>query len=194
MNMKEIIYKNLYDIEISKNQAEQSDMYYKTSIINRVEKITERYENNTLDRIFYKLDDGEDMNIVLSRYGNQKISIEKDHSIGVYTWGETYSYNNGILDERLLTVKNISGNLIAFQRIDINTGLPILGSTEKYYHDSSGERKYLFDYDDTGNCFMLVDEQEFGGDVLAANIGQPDVYFTWAGFEYYQHANPLVPV
>jgi hypothetical protein len=192
--MSEIIFENIYGAALSQSQAVQLDTFYKVLLVNGRMKVTERYEKNTLDRIFYKLEAGEDMNTVLSRYGNQKISIEKSQFIGEYIKCETFSYNNGILDGRLLTVSNGSGNLIAFQRIDINTELPILGSTEKYYHDSSGERKYLFDYDDTGECFMLVDEQEFGGDVLAVNIGQPGVYFKWAGFEYYQHANPLVPL
>ncbi len=90
---------------------------------------------------------------------------------------------------------NSDNNLICYQVFDIDTNQIIATRTEKMYYDQYGEEKYLFDYNVDGSCFRINDSQEPQGDIHAAKIGDTSyTTFTWEGFEYYQFAEPTVPV
>jgi hypothetical protein len=41
---------------------------------------------------------------------------------------------------------------------------------------------------------MIYKNNEFGEDILAANIGQPEVSFSWDEVgDYYKNADPIIP-
>ena len=40
---------------------------------------------------------------------------------------------------------------------------------------------------------LISNEQEPQADIYAWSISEPDVTFSWQGFEYYQFEDPLVP-
>lgn len=188
-------FKNQQGIEISESEASILASFVKIFLVNDKEKIMEYYESNQLDQSCYILDPNEGIDMIIDQYLTKKVTFTRKEIINNYTKTEDINYNNGILESKKIFVDDPNGNFIAFQIIDIVTNLPILGSTEKYYYDSSGEEKYIFDYDhETGDCFMIYDLQELGGCILASHIGKPDTEFTWNGFEYYQHANPIVPL
>lgn len=51
-----------------------------------------------------------------------------------------------------------------------------------------------FEYKNDGTCFMIYKNNEFGEDILAANIGQPGVSFSWDEVgDYYKNADPIIP-
>ena len=62
----------------------------------------------------------------------------------------------------------------------------------EYYYENN-TLKYTFEYDENGDCFIIYDETDDQKDIFAWEIGQPDVSFTWQGFEYYEFAEPIIP-
>ena len=55
---------------------------------------------------------------------------------------------------------------------------------------------YAFNYNLDGSCFSVDQPQisDIDATFMASEIGtNPEVIFTWSGFEYYQNAEPLIP-
>lgn len=191
--MTTYIYKNQYGVEVNENQIDNLDTYYKVTLISSTEKIVELIENNVVSHISYNLETSETIASLLPSYMDRQVSFIAQNFVNNYLIKELKLYDLGQLELTSKTVYDVNNKIICFQKSDINTNTPILATTEKRYYDSSGTEKYFFDYNDDGSCFMVYD-CEFDEEILASTIGQPNVDFTWVGFEYYQNALPVIPV
>ncbi|MBB5332899.1 hypothetical protein [Chryseobacterium koreense] len=185
-----IIYKNNYGIEIPINQALQLEEYSKyISIDNKLKKI-EAFENGIVNILNYYLDINEDSASVLSQYINiETVVLIKSEQLFNCIKEEGYTYEGGQLTGR--TVSIIKDNqTICFRLLNLQEQ-PL--RTTKYFYEN-GEEKYDFEYNEDGTCFMIYKNNEFGEDILAANIGQPGVNFSWDEVgDYYKNANPIIP-
>lgn len=103
------------------------------------------------------------------------------------------NYKLGSIVGKKVYVRDINDNTVCHLNYNLPADMPIYESTEKYYYDAEGELKYMFHYASSGICVMIYDEQQDQADIFPQTIGQPDQFFTWQGFEYYQFAYPLVP-
>jgi len=186
----EIKYKNNFGKEITFNQMQQSQVYTKHYNIDGKVKIVERIEEGVLESVNYYLDSNETINFILPNYSNVKIVVFVKTEVLVNCIKEdNYIYENGFLTGRSIEIFKY-GFRICFRSLDLQEQ-PI--RTTKYFYEN-GEEKYDFEYKNDGTCFMIYKNNEFGEDILAANIGQPGVSFSWDEVgDYYKNADPIIP-
>ena len=103
------------------------------------------------------------------------------------------SYENNVLIGKSISVHD-GYNEICHRNYKVESGVATTLRTEKYYYNDNG-LKYIFDYNADGTCFLITDEQDNQADIYEWGIGDPDYTdFTWIGFEYYQFADPVIPL
>lgn len=191
--MSAYTYKNKYGNTINEVQANTSELYYREKLIDNNKQIVELVKNNKVAKVDYYIGIGDDFNDLLPQYADQTVCFHKKTIVNNYIVLDNYLFEKNVLIGKSNTVLNSDEEPICFQKRDINSNEPILGSTEKSFYDSNNVEKYIFDYNDDGICFMIEDLQN-NDEILASNIGQSNVSFTWSGFEYYQNALPIIPV
>ncbi len=187
-----IKYQNLYGEEISLQQINNIDSFMKIFLTNNVPQNIDCYENGTLLSTSYVVTSQQEIDSILQKYPT--VSFKYSYTVGNYHLEEYLSYNNNILSYRSINVI-YNENIICNKLYKLNdTNNLVHYYTDKYYYLSNGTHKYTFDYGPDGNCYIIHDEEFYQSDIYAWNIGvDPDVTFTWTGFEYYQNIDPLVP-
>jgi len=187
-----IKYSNELGNEITSQQIGNLDGYFKTYYENSQATKTEYYVNGALQNTSYIVQSQSDIDSIL--INNPTTSFEYLYNQSSYSINESTAYVEGILTEKRINVFNSTGGLICSKLYKLINNVLTDIKTEKYYYDSNNDAKYYFIYNDDGTCFEIGDLQIDNADFYAWSIGvDPDVTFTWTGFEYYQNANPLIP-
>ena len=150
------------------------------------------YVNGTLQNTSYVVTSQSDLDSILNNSPNT--SFEYQYNQSSFNVVELRSYTASVLIDKRINVLNAAGGLVCSSFYQLLNGILTMVSTEKYYYDINNEDKYYFIYNADGSCFHISDLQVDDADFYAWSIGvDPDVTFTWSGFEYYQNANPLIP-
>ncbi|MFC6269262.1 hypothetical protein [Frigoriflavimonas asaccharolytica] len=185
-------FKNIYGKDITNNQTTSLKEYLKEFYIDGILKKSERIENSKVEFTYYYLDDSENINNLLPLYLNKKVSFYNISFVNNLKLEVIYSYENGILVGRCKSVIDSGNKIVCYQGLDIS-GLPINTETRKYFYENN-EPKYTFEYDENGDCFIIYDDTTDQQDIFAWDIGDPNLTsFSWQGFEYYEHAEPIIP-
>jgi hypothetical protein len=155
-----------------------------------------RYETHTnglKSHTSYYINSDVEIQEILSTEPNASFAIES--KLGEYRISDNRSYRDRILTNWRIYAEDTSMNeIICMQIIDPLTGSVIHNRTEKSYFDANGTEIYVFSYNADGSCFFIEKVQEYQTDFYAKNIGNdPDLTFTWQGFEYYEYSEPVVP-
>lgn len=185
-------YTNEFGQEISHQQLSHGVSYY-----------SKIYYENDLPIIEETYKDGELVNTSKFVSSENEISDELLNNPNAtfdyifyengYKVHEIRSYIGGIIDSKTITVYNSDNKIICYRDYEIENGNFVSHRTEKSYYDTNGELLYNFDYNDDGTCFLISNEQEAQADIYGWSVGDPDVEFSWSGFEYYQFADPIIP-
>jgi len=192
--MSSTTYKNEYGNDITSAQANQLANYSQVIIDDNNQKIINTFVNGVLNGTTYTISSENDIAQILLLNPNASFTIAS--VTNGYDISESQSYKDGQLIYKNKAVGDSSGNCICVQNYDINTGLPVYMDTIKTYYDETGTSVYEFVYNNDGSCSLIDQIQviDFGAEFLASQIGtDPDITFTWEGFEYYQNAEPLIP-
>ncbi len=110
-----------------------------------------------------------------------------------YRLHEIRSYQQGVLIDKVTKVYDLNSKIICYRDYEIKEGNIISYRTEKKYYDENESLLYSFDYNDDGSCFLIANEQEDQADIYAWSVGEPEINFTWQGFEYFKNEEPLIP-
>ncbi|REC63576.1 hypothetical protein DRF65_05650 [Chryseobacterium pennae] len=184
-------FKDFFGNEISREEAEVSTQYSVETFVDGVINKIEQLENGVVEITYYHLDASESINELLLLYPDQKVSFSTITDIGSYRIEYVFLYEKGRLTEQKKWIMNKNDQYICLQKFDTITGLLINNATEKYYKDETSS--YTFEYDQSGNCFMIHNETDGEKDIFGWEIGNPRCSFTWNSFEYYQYSEPLLP-
>ena len=189
---KTIKYTNKFGIEITENQINQGlDYYTKIFLENGVPFIEETYKEGVLVNVSKYV--SSELEISNELQNNPNSTFDYIYFQSGYKVHEIRVYIQGLIEQKVVSVYNINDKIICYRKYKIDNGNFIGQRTEKSYYDSSGKLLYNFDYNEDGSCFLISNEQEPQADIYAWSIGDPDVTFSWQGFEYYQFEDPLVP-
>ncbi len=107
------------------------------------DKRAERYIDQKLECTYYTLTENETIDIVLSRYQEGKICFIQKTLLKNYTQKISLCYNNSAGAGKTITISDRNNKIIAFQKIDFNTGVPDLESTEKCSYNEHGDQVYF---------------------------------------------------
>jgi hypothetical protein len=190
-----IKYTNDVGIEMTFAEAMQLDRYHKVIVDNNNNKYIEIYIGEKLSGTTYYVKSSDEITECLKTDPNASFYLT--YKVRNYKVSEQLSYQNAELSLKRLFICDISNNLICLQNYDVKTGLPKYLATDKSYYDEFGTEIYAFVYNEDGQCFSIDRVQIIDTDAefLAREIGvNPEIDFTWAGFEYYQNAEPLIPI
>lgn len=189
--MTTIQFKDSFGNEISREEADVSTQYSIETFVNGTIKKIEHVEGGILEITYYHLDISEHINELLPLYQDKNVSFSITTDIGVYHIEDISLYKQGVLKEKKKWVINNKNQYICLQKFDTITGTLINNTTEKYYKDETSY--YTFEYDQSGNCFMIHNETDGEKNIFGWEIGNTECTFTWNGFEYYQYSEPLLP-
>jgi len=187
------IYTNSLGNEISTKQAIQLGKYllkvYENDILVRIES----YSKDVLLGTSYNLSSKNEVSSILSLDSNASFQIKTQQ--GNYVSYECLTYQNNHLIDKQIFLEHITlKEIICRHFYNAETDTIIHSNTIKRYYDQNGIEIYSFDYNEDGTCFFINKPQEYQTDFYAKNIGvDPDLDFTWLGFEYYQFSEPLIP-
>ncbi|MDB5150316.1 MAG: hypothetical protein JWQ57_4336 [Mucilaginibacter sp.] len=186
-------YFNEYGDEITFAQASQLTKYRIMVSEGNKRLRYETYTNGLKSHTSYYINSEAEIQGILTMDPNASFIIESVN--GKYTISDERSYRSGILaGKRMYADDTVLNEIICMQIIDPMTGVVIHNQTEKSYFDAGGTEIYSFSYNADGSCFFIEKVQEFQTDFYATAIGNdPDIDFTWQGFEYYQYSEPLIP-
>lgn len=188
-----IKYNNEFGNEISFSQINKIENYSKIYSENDLPFKKERFQNGLLINIsFYVTSQAQIDNILLI---NPNTSFEYEHMVYGSKIKEFLSYENNQLVCKGILAYNANGENIGYCEYKLENDVFIIETTEKYYYEN-GELKYTFDYNDNdGTLYMIYNYFDPQSDIYPEDIGNPDkTDFTWTGFEYYQNAEPIIPV
>jgi hypothetical protein len=185
------IYTNNRGHEITLQQAVNSETYYKLYKVDDVVKKEEKYKNNILLSTTYVIVTVSDVPSILQE--NPDANFRLEYIQNNYKIKEFMRYENSILNHKSTSVVDpLNSKTICFQLTDTDLNIPVVSSTEKHYYEDD-ELIYSFEYLENGDCLIIHDVEDPQFSIHASNIGNPGTSFTWAGFEYYQFASPVVP-
>lgn len=190
-----IEYRNELGKTVTNQQLTMLEKYVKILKINSVIKKEETFNNGKISVVDYIKDSTESLSEILSSYPNDiPIHINNHFEIfGNYKMKYFESYKDGIIYQKVCSLYNINDIIILTQNIDLNSNLPIINSTKKYFHFNEDEY-YEFSYHDNGNLIGMYSTHDlnYGSwrtDELAGLEG-----FSWSQVgNYYQNAHPTVP-
>ncbi|WP_293785803.1 hypothetical protein [uncultured Pedobacter sp.] len=188
------VYANNFGKEISENQVNKSgDYLLKFYNEDKLIKI-QQYLKGVLEGTSYNLNSNDDIQSILTLDPNCSFQIESQQ--GNYKLYECISYENKVMVDRQVFVEpRLLNKTICRHVYNIATNTVKHVHTIKIYYDVNGKDLYEFEYNDQGECVYVNNLQEYQANFYAANIGiDPDLDFTWQGFEYYQFSEPLIPV
>ena len=192
--MSAITFENEFGNEISSTQAELLSTYTQVVIDDNNQKSKNTFINGVHVGTMYTVTSYDLMSPILQQ--NANASFELMTTLNNYTISEMQSYKDGVINYKNKTVLDSMDNPICFQVFDIETDTPKHIYTQKSYFDESGERIYEFVYNNDGSCFSIERPQITSADseFVISKIGtDPEITFTWEGFEYYKNSNPLIP-
>lgn len=185
-------YTNEFGHDITSQQINDIDGYFKVFYENNQVVKRERYESGELKNTSYVMYSQSDIDSFL--LNNPNVSIEYQHIEASYNLIEYISYVQGAIMEKMVVVFNSTGAIICFKKYKIVNSVLTAIRTDKHYYDINNQEKYFFVYNEDGTCFEVCDLQIDNADFYAWSIGvDPEVTFTWTGFEYYKYAEPLIP-
>lgn len=188
-----IKYNNELGKEISYSKACKLQEYFKVFLENNTPIKEERYQNGLLvDTSFYVTSQSQIDTILLTNPG---VSFEYEYIVNGHRIKEYLSYNDNVLADKRVLVYNSLDETICYCRYKLEGTIFIPEETEKYYYEN-GNLKYKFDYlNNDGTLYMIYDEVFYQSDIYPEDIGNTEITnFSWAGFEYYQNALPIIPL
>lgn len=186
-----IKYTNELGNEITSQQIKSVSSYSKIFTEYNIPVKKERYENNKLVDTLYYITSQQQLSTILST--NPTVSFNYKYLQNGFKILELLSYENNVLIGKSISVYD-GDNEICHRNYKLENKVATTLRTEKYYYDGNG-LKYTFDYNADGTCFLITDEQDYQADIYAWGIGDTDYTdFTWTGFEYYQFADPVIPL
>ncbi len=187
-----ITYINELGKDITFQETNNLDGYFKIFYDNDHPTKKEYYVNGALRSTSYIVQRQSDIDSIL--INNPTTSFEYSYYQSSYNINELTAYVQGVLMEKRSNVFNSAGRLICSKLYRLKNDSLTVINTEKYHYDSNNEDKYYFIYNNDGACFQVFDLQLDSADFYVWSIGvDPNITFTWSGFEYYQNAEPLVP-
>jgi len=178
---------------ITQTQAERLDKYIVVYLENGRKIKYEYFDKAELVDTGYYISDESEISTWLSK--NPHASFSLDASTDKYEITTILNYRNKELLYKNVIVGELGfGRLICLQLFDVNIDTPIHASTEKHFYNPDGTEKYIFEYQNDGACFLIHNVEEYQADIYPNDIGvNPNLNFTWEGFEYYQFSEPAVP-
>jgi hypothetical protein len=192
--MRQIFYYDKNSKEISLSEALLLERYWQVAIDEEQGKVTNTIEDGVIIGKKYAINAYDEMPIILRQ--EPCAAFELTHVINGYTVDEYQHYKKVVIDCLMKTVVDIAGNCIYFQKYDGHTEAFKHAFTEKSYYNELGEWVYQFLYNKDGSCSYIEEVQVISTDAgfMAFEIGtNPEVKFTWDGFEYYKNAEPVIP-
>lgn len=189
---------------ITVNQALAMEEYIKQTIVNDKIKIEETFVEQKLKHINYYLDNNENQNQIRQQYSNHSITFFKNEVINdIYKKydKETYNLNDEFIEKQIVVFKDDSPIPIYFKSLNPITNELIY--FEKVYHDEQNDITYEFNYDNSIGNFIeltvfdpnnIVDTDHHIILPHEIGVGNNPYDFTWSGFEYYQYAEPVIPI
>lgn len=195
--MKQIpdfLIKGATEITVKEEQLPYGEEYAAELFLDKGRIIFEkRYQNRELYQTLYYAYSPQEIADILKHEKNASIVFE--YVAGSFTITAYKNYKDGIETDKHVSVENSKGECICFAKYALVKGqlAQINNATDKNYYENE-ELKYVFEYNEDGNCFMIHNYQDEQNDIFGREIGRPGVKFTWKGFEYYQYAAPIIPV
>lgn len=192
MSIKQI-YANRFGNELSENQVRtQGDFlikFYDNEILTKIET----YSKGTLVGTSHNLQSSDSIPSILESNPNASFQVETQN--GNYSLAECLLYQNKVLvGKQIFLTRSSDDNMICRHLFDPLSNAIVHNRTIKKYYNVNGDELYEFEYKADGSCFYINNLQPYGDNVYAADIGvDPDLDFTWQGFEYYQFSEPLIP-
>lgn len=193
-----IKYRNKLYFEITELQALQSDIYSKEFIIENKLKKIEHYSNGDLTYLEYFLGINETVSQTRLTYPNLEITFYKnEYEERGYRKYDVEDYNlDGTISVKRVEILDSKNDIIYSKILDLDTNDIIAISKSSY--DEEGNYLYEFEYNLDGTLnqvdIMIPDDYHPTGTFYPQDIGvNPEVNFTWDGYEYYQNAEPEIP-
>lgn len=178
------------EVTVKQEKLPYGEEYSRELFLNKEKIIFEkRYQNKKLYQTLYYAYNQDEITEILKNEKNACIVFV--HFKNSFKITEHKNYMDGIETDKNLSVENSRGECICFTKYKLVNGqlLQISQETDKNYYENE-QLKYVFEYDENGNCFMIHNYQDPQGDIFGWEIGKPNVKFTWDGFEYYKNAIP----
>ena len=201
--MSNFNYVDLDFNSITTQQALLCKEYYRNTIINNEVKFREFFKEGKITVIYYYLDSNEDISSVQSLFPNTDLVIFKDKQVsGNYVKYVIEEYELGVtLLSRHITVY-IEGTIDEVYDAAYNINNNNIYFICKTYHHNEDDIFYEFEYDVNDGSFQRLtiydphqiydtDEKTLGPNDIG--VGNNYFDFEWSGFEYYQHATPIIP-
>ncbi|MEG4904760.1 hypothetical protein [Microcoleus sp. F10-A1] len=179
--------------------------YYKVYLDNdEAFKYVEFHGENGIEGIEYYLAPNETIEQVFERFPNEKtITFYTDKETrGIYSKYTELVVDNyyNILGKRIQVYGN---DLLPIydQALDVNTNEKL--HFDKTYYDRVRNIHYEFEYDRTTGDFKQLTVTDNGNNFDVKNwmvyphmvgVGRNPFDFDWEGFEYYKHADPILPI
>ena len=187
------IYANHFGSEISEKQVNKLGDYLLKHYDDEILTKTERYSKGVLVVTSYNLISNDNIQSILDLDPDASFQIESQQ--GDYKLFECLLYKDKIIVDKQIYVEIIPINkTICRHYFDLPSNTIEHTNTIKIYYDVNGEQLYEFEYKADGTCLYINNLQEYQSDFYAQDIGvDPDLEFTWQGFEYYQFSEPLIP-
>ncbi len=188
--MEIIKYTDQMGNEVGEEQRYALEHFFKTYYKDGKPVKCEIYKQGKFLRHIYHVRTEDEIRSIL--VAEPTVSFEYEYYQNNCRIRESRSYENGIVTPSWFSVYDNTGNYICSAQFEADKGELKPLRIEKYYYEN-GERKYEFNYNKDGSCFIIYDMQEYQSDIYAWSIGEPHIKFTWDGFEYYRTAEPIIP-
>jgi antitoxin component YwqK of YwqJK toxin-antitoxin module len=188
-----IKYNNDLGNEISSSQVDNLQEYFKVYLENNLPFKEERYQNGLLVNTSFNVTSQTQIDTVLLT--NPGVSFEYEHLVNGFKIKEFLSYNNNVLAHKRILIYNSTDENICYCKYKLENNVFIPEEVEKYYYEN-GALKYKFDYSNNDlTLYMIYNYFDPQSDIYPQDIGNAAITnFTWIGFEYYQNAEPIIPV
>ena len=193
-----IKYTNEYSDSITESQAINIGTFTKHFFISDKLKKNEHYTDGNIQYVEYFLEIDEEDIQIRSQYSNIGITFYKEEIIQ----GNYRKYNvedqdpDGTISSKRIEVLDQNNDIIYSSVLDVDTNE--VETIFKSAYDDNGEYLYEFEYNLDGTLdqvdIMISDDYHPTGTFRPEDIGvDPELQFSWEGFEYYQNAEPIIP-
>lgn len=136
----EIIYKNIYDKQITASQATNSGDYEKIYKEAGIVRKIESFMSNSIYAITHYLQVGENETEILSNLNaqiereNKVVILRQTQTLGIYSIEIDREYRNEVLSFKNRYLYDQDNRLICEESLSLDTDAPIYEKTIKYYY------------------------------------------------------------
>ncbi|MDA3613837.1 hypothetical protein [Polluticaenibacter yanchengensis] len=141
-----IIYQNEQEIEVSLEETNTLNTYFKLFFENEVLLKKEEFKNHNLEYIYHYKQNGETTEAACSVYkgSDTRFSIITQSVLNDRTLELWQDFDGGDLIFTYHILYDFNNHCICKEYIDLETGKPVYEETEKYYYkDSSSDLDYI---------------------------------------------------